>query len=60
MPRPHKGEAKSKYISRCISEVMHEGGHTSEQAQGKCYGMWRTYSGTRKAVHKKKAIEVKD
>jgi hypothetical protein len=53
MPIPKKGEKKESYISRCIKEVMNEGGHTTEQAAGKCYGMWNEY-------HKSKADNIQE
>lgn len=42
MPKPHKDEKKSSYISRCVREVMKEG-KSQEQALGQCYGMWRQH-----------------
>lgn len=46
MPKPKKNESRTDYISRAIPMLIHEGLST-KAAQGKAYGMWRTY-------HKKK------
>ena len=42
MPKPRKREKKSKYISRCISDVRAEG-TPQKAAVGKCYGMYDYY-----------------
>lgn len=55
MPKPQKNEKKSDYISRCVSEVMKEGGHTKEQALGKCYGMWDN-----KKIASQSSVELND
>lgn len=57
MPKPNKKEKKSDYISRCISEVMKEGGHSQEQAAGKCYGMWDEY---KKSANSSVQLDNKD
>jgi len=38
MPVRRKGEKKNSYVSRCISQVRHEG-LGQKQAVGKCEGM---------------------
>jgi len=39
MPTVNKGENKNDYMARCVPIVIKEG-NTSEQAVGKCNGMW--------------------
>ena len=58
MPYPKKGEAKQDYISRCVKYVMDEG-LEQKHALGKCYGMWKTYHGAKKAIQKHKPLEVR-
>lgn len=41
MPKPKGGEKEEDFIGRCVSEIIHEGKLTQEQALGKCYGIWR-------------------
>ncbi len=43
MPKPAPRESKKHYLARCIRDIANEGGHTHEQAIGKCYGMWKYY-----------------
>ena len=48
MPSPAKGESQQDYISRCISQLRHEG-YGQKEAIGRCYGMYRHYK--KKARH---------
>lgn len=42
MPNPKKNEAEKDYMSRCISQIMHEGKITdNKQAVAICYSMFR-------------------
>ena len=41
MPKPRKGETKSKYISRAVSYMIKKEGLTQKHAVGKAHGMWR-------------------
>ena len=43
MPRPHKGESKSAYISRAVRYMMKVEGLSQDHALGKAYGMWRQH-----------------
>lgn len=43
MPEPKSGEKRSEYIPRCISYVIENEGLDSEQAAGKCFGMWKQH-----------------
>ena len=52
MPRPRKGENKKDYISRAIPMLIHEGLEL-KAAQGKAFGMWKTYSGNQRKSKKK-------
>ena len=38
--KPRGGEKQNDFISRCIKEEMNKG-TSQDQAQGKCYGIWR-------------------
>ncbi len=49
MPTPRKGETKSKFMSRCVSEVVDEG-KTPDQAVAQCSGMFDNRKKTFKAV----------
>ena len=51
MPKPHKGESQSDYISRAVKEIMAEG-KTQDQALGQAYGMWRQAHGGKKRTAK--------
>lgn len=53
MPTPRKNESEKKYVSRCVPQVIHEGGSwkSPSAASGKCYGMYR--SAKRKSRRKK-------
>lgn len=42
MPVRRKGEKLSKYVSRCVPEVMGEG-KGQKAAVGKCYGMGKSH-----------------
>ena len=53
MPRPKQGESKRDYISRAIPMMIHEGLEL-KAAQGKAFGMWRTYRGGGKKKRGKK------
>lgn len=49
MPYPRKGEKRSDYIGRCVRQVKHEEpGKDIKACLGKCYGMWKEYSGKSK------------
>lgn len=39
MPKPRKGETKSKFMSRCISDVIKEG-KKRDQAIAQCINVW--------------------
>ena len=39
MPKPRKGETKSKFMSRCISDVTGEG-KKRDQAIAQCISVW--------------------
>lgn len=39
MPDPNKFKSKEAFMKACIAEVRKEG-KTTEQAVGKCLGMW--------------------
>jgi len=39
MPKPRKKETKSKFMSRCISDVVKEG-KKQDQAIAQCLGVW--------------------
>jgi len=49
MPTPHKGETQSEFISRCHRVLRREDSSlTSEQRNGKCFGIWRGEHGGKK------------
>lgn len=55
MPEPRKGESRKDFVSRCIPYVMNEDSNlTSEQAAGKCYGI---YDNTKKSVEKSDPVK---
>jgi len=43
MPKPRKGESKSKYISRAVRYMMDQEGLSQKHALGKAYGMWKQH-----------------
>ena len=50
MPTPSKGEEQGHFISRCVSQVMHEGTtDDNKQAVAICYSMWRKSKGQKRA-----------
>jgi hypothetical protein len=42
MPKPNKNEKRKEYVSRCIAYYKKKGLSTN-QAAGRCYGMWRQH-----------------
>ena len=48
MPDIKQGESQKDFVARCIPYVIKEENKTQEQAQGKCFGMYRQ--------HKRKGI----
>lgn len=41
MPKPHKGEEKDRFVSRCIPIVLKDGtATTQEQAVAVCISIW--------------------
>jgi len=41
MPSPKKGESRSKFVSRCISTIRHEGDkRPTREVAGQCFGMY--------------------
>jgi hypothetical protein len=40
MPKPRKGETRSKFMSRCISDVINEG-KKRDQAIAQCINVWK-------------------
>ena len=44
MPTPHKGEARSEFLSRCVPMLMHEG-RKQPQAVAICYSLYRQGGG---------------
>ena len=43
MPDVKSGESRKDYMGRCVPIVMAEGGHTKDQAVGKCEGMYNEH-----------------
>ena len=43
VPRPHRGESKSEYISRAVRYMVKVEHLTQDHALGKAYGMWRQH-----------------
>lgn len=43
MPTPKKGEKQSKFMSRCVSDVMGEG-KDQKQAVAICFSLWKEKS----------------
>jgi len=41
LPKPHKGEKKSAYISRAVRYMMRVEKLSQKQALGRAYDMWR-------------------
>jgi hypothetical protein len=39
MPTPRKGEKQNKFMSRCVSDIVHEG-KDQKQAVAICYSLW--------------------
>ena len=61
MPKILSTDTKKTWIPKCISIVMKEGGHTKEQAAGKCFGMWKQHMKNKKAkgeLTKEEEIEL--
>jgi DNA-directed RNA polymerase subunit RPC12/RpoP len=44
MPKPRKHEKKNDFIRRCIHDLVHNEGKTSDQALGQCYGVWNEHT----------------
>jgi nitrogen regulatory protein PII-like uncharacterized protein len=40
MPKPRKGETRSKFMGRCISDVINEG-KKRDQAIAQCINVWK-------------------
>jgi len=43
MPKPRKGESKSKYISRAVRYMVTVEGLEQKHAVAKAHGMWRQH-----------------
>ena len=43
MPKPRKGEKQSKFMSRCVSDVVAEG-KDQKQAVAICFSLWKEKS----------------
>lgn len=46
IPKPQTGEAKTAFISRCISFLENEGSKPSDQIQAICFSQWKKASKT--------------
>jgi hypothetical protein len=55
MPLPRPGESKDSYISRAIKEFRAEG-IPQEEAVGRAFGFWKSYSGKSKFGAKRKKM----
>lgn len=56
MPTVHKGESRSKYVSRCVSVVMRESGTKSRaHAVAKCHGMWKQAQKRKRTSNKERS-----
>lgn len=43
MPRPHKGEKRSDFVSRAIKHFVEKEGLSQKEAVGRAHGYWKQY-----------------